>query len=115
MIEALAHERRVDCYALAVGKRAVAINQREGRGRIEGRHATLEELGRPDVVGAEGGETLARRIPCAVFTPGRRPAVGLFEQPNAVAEPLHDCESIVARAVVDANYLEILERLRDDA
>ena len=115
MIEAVADQRSVDRHAFAVGERAVAVDERQGRVGVERRHATLEKLRRPDVVGVEEGEILARRIPRAVVAPGRGPAVGLLEQPDAVAELFHDREGAVSRAVVNANDFEILERLRDDA
>ena len=82
---------------------------------VERRDAALEKLRHPDVVGVEEGEVLARRMARAVVARGSRTAVGLLDQPHAVAELFDDRESRVARAVVDADYFEILDGLRDDA
>src|ERR1700722_20044651 len=115
MIEAVADQGSVDRHSLAVGQRTVAVYEREGRVGVEGSHATLEELRRPDIVGVEEGEILARRIPCAVVARRCRPAVYLLDQPHARAVFPDDRECAVSRAVVDANDFEILERLPDNA
>ena len=45
-------------------------------------------------------------MPRAIVASGGGAAVGLFEEQNPAAEPLHDCESIVGRTVVDTDDLE---------
>src|SRR5580693_2273618 len=92
MIEPLADQRSVDRHAFAVRERAVAVDERQGRVGVERSYATLEKLRRPDVVGVEECEILARRMPRAVVSPGCRTAVRLFEQDNTVAELFHDSE-----------------------
>src|SRR5258708_878153 len=115
MIEGVADQRRIERDALAVCQRAVTVHQRQGSVGVERRQATLEKLRRPDVVGVEKGEVLARRIARAVVARCCRPAVCLLDQTHAVAVFSDDGESAVSRAVVNANYFEILKGLRDDA
>ena len=51
----------------------------------------------------------------AVVAPRRRSAVGLLEQPHAVAVLPHDRDGAVGGPVIDANYFEILKGLRENA
>src|SRR5260370_23473761 len=54
-------------------------------------------------------------MPRAVVARRGRPAVCLLDQMQTVAILFDDSESAVSRAVIDANHIEILEGLRDDA
>src|ERR1700720_4797133 len=112
MVEAVADQRRIERDAFAVGQRAVAIDERQRRVRVESSNATLEKFRRPDIVGVEKSQILARRMARPVVARCGRPAVCLLDQTHAVAILPDDPESAVSRAVVNADYFEILERLR---
>src|ERR1019366_799490 len=119
MVEAFADERRIQRHAFAVGKRRVAIREREQGVGVQSRYGPLEHRRRPDVVGVEKSEILARRTPRANVARRRRSAVGLLDEPHAVAAVpgvlFNDCAGSIGRAVVNANDFEILEGLPDYA
>src|SRR5208282_1374943 len=119
MLEAVADEQRIQRHALAVGERRVAVHERQRGVGVQGRHRALEHRRRPHVVGVEKSQIFARRMPRAVIARRRRSAVGLLDEPHAVAVIkgvlLNDCAGLIGRAVVNANDFKILDRLPDYA